>query len=238
MEVVGYIFRSVSSHKDPYSVIYFVVQYFFIVVAPVFISASIYVCLNKLIRWAAVEGFDTRPRAWLRPKMILWGFVACDVVATVLQIAGAGMIGSAESHQKSPTVPNDILLAGLVFQTAAFTVFLLLFGAFIVSLHRAQHVRSKVASKRRFLLALASASLLVYLRTIFRLAETSQGVFGYLSSHEAIFGVLEFAPVVVAVWILGVWHPGRWLPKPALMSSQSFHPSLQPAYGKEESTEF
>lgn len=61
--------------------------------------------------------------------------------------------------------------------------------------------------------ALASASLLIYLRTIFRLAETSQGVFGYLSTHQVFFGVLEFAPVVLAVWILAVWHPGRWLPQ-------------------------
>ena len=40
MEVVGYVFRSLSSKVDPYSVPYFVVQYFFIVVAPVFFSAG------------------------------------------------------------------------------------------------------------------------------------------------------------------------------------------------------
>lgn len=213
MEVVGYIFRSLSSRKDPYSVINFVVQYFFIVVAPVFISASIYVCLSKLVGWAAAGGFDTGSRAWLRPKLILWGFVACDVVATVLQIAGAGMIGSAESHQRSPMVPNDILLAGLVFQTFAFTIFLSLFAMFVISLHRDQTFRPHVARKRPFFFALAAASLLVYLRTIFRLAETAQGVFGYLSSHEAFFGALEFAPVVIAVWVLGIWHPGRWIKK-------------------------
>lgn len=213
MEVVGYVFRSLSSRQDPYSVINFVVQYFFIVVAPVFISASIYVCLSKLIGWAAMEGFDTRSRAWLRPKLILWGFVACDVVATMLQIAGAGLIGSAESNQKSSKVPNDILLAGLVFQTFAFTIFLSLFAMFVISLHSDQSFRPHVARKRLFFLALAAASLLVYLRTIFRLAETAQGVFGFLSTHEAFFGALEFAPVVVAVWVLGIWHPGRWIAK-------------------------
>lgn len=40
MEIVGYIFRSLSSKVDPYFVPYFVVQYFFIVVAPVFFSAG------------------------------------------------------------------------------------------------------------------------------------------------------------------------------------------------------
>ncbi len=40
MEIVGYVFRSLSSKVDPYFVPYFVVQYFFIVVAPVFFSAG------------------------------------------------------------------------------------------------------------------------------------------------------------------------------------------------------
>lgn len=40
MELVGYIARTFSSQKNPYSVIYFVIQYFFIVVAPVMFSVS------------------------------------------------------------------------------------------------------------------------------------------------------------------------------------------------------
>ena len=35
MEIVGYVARILSSRRDPYNVIYFVIQYFFIVVAPV-----------------------------------------------------------------------------------------------------------------------------------------------------------------------------------------------------------
>lgn len=221
MEVMGYIFRSLSSRKDPYHVIYFVIQYFCIVTAPVFISASIYVCLSKLIRWATEQGFDTKSRRWLNPIVILWGFVACDIVATVAQIAGAALIGSAESNQKSPKVPNDILLAGLAFQTFAFTIFLTLLGMFVFTLYRDLDFCSASTQKAPFIFALGSTSLLVFLRTIFRLAETSQGVFGYLSSHEVFFGMLEFTPVVIGVWIMVIWHPGRWLPNGALVDPQS-----------------
>ena len=35
MERVGYISRTLSSKSDPYSIVFFVIQYFFIVVAPV-----------------------------------------------------------------------------------------------------------------------------------------------------------------------------------------------------------
>lgn len=62
-----------------------------------------------------------------------------------------------------------------------------------------------------FVIVLMVAALMVFLRTIFRLAETAQGVFGYLSSHEGFFAGLEFAPVIVAVLLLNIWHPGKWI---------------------------
>ena len=217
IEIVGYIFRALSSRKDPYNIIDFVVQYFCIVTAPVFISASIYVCLSRLITWAGRHGFS-KPEGekrglgrWLNPKWILWGFVTCDVISTIIQVAGAALVGSKESKHESATVPNNILLAGLAFQTFAFTIFLVLLATFRVSLAGARNMQAVVRAKDPFFAALAAASLLIYLRTIFRLAETSQGVFGYLSSHEGFFGGLEFAPVVVAVGLLAGWHPGRWI---------------------------
>lgn len=49
MELVGYVSRTLSSQKNPYAVIFFVIQYFFIVVAPVMFSVShtvtLYPCL-------------------------------------------------------------------------------------------------------------------------------------------------------------------------------------------------
>ena len=211
MEIVGYIFRTLSNVKDPYMIPYFVVQYFFIVVAPVFISASIYVCLSKLIRWAGTEGLDVESRSYLRPKLLLWVFITADVVTSIVQIAGAALIGVAENKGDSPETANNILLAGLAIQTFAFLIFLALYTAFIIVFSRDTKLALQFSSKRPFLLAVGISSILVLLRTVFRLAETSEGVFGYASSHEVFFGCLEFAPIVVAVWILAIWHPGRWL---------------------------
>jgi hypothetical protein len=212
MEVVGYIARSMSAHKDPYNIIYFVLNYFFIVTAPVFITASIYVCLNKLISWARSMGFDEKRRRWLAPKAILWAFVTCDVISTGMQVAGAALIGHAESDRKDPTTPNNILLAGLAFQSFAFLVFLIVFTVVVGSLRRDRNLGSSLERKKTFLVALGVASLLIFLRIIFRLAETAQGVFGYLMVHEAFFGSLEFAPVILALLIMAVFHPGRWIP--------------------------
>jgi hypothetical protein len=217
MEIIGYISRSLSAKKDPYHIIYYVLQYFFIVTAPVFITASMYVCLNKLIAWSARMGYNT---ARLKPRFILWGFVFCDVVSTIMQVAGAAMIGSAESKRKDPTTPNNILLAGLSFQAFAFLCFIVILSTFVGSLVSDRNFGPRLKGVRPFIIALMAASFFIFLRLIFRLAETAEGVFGYLMVHEAFFGALEFAPVVLAVGILAIWHPGRWIPM-TILSSQS-----------------
>lgn len=203
MEIVGYIFRCFSSKISPYNVIYFVVQYFFIVVAPVFFSAAIYTILTKLMN--RVGGRRMLP---LGPRAVLIIFIVCDVVATVTQIGGAAGIGAASSKGKDATNANYILLGGLAFQVFTFLMFVVLLVLF---LYRARKVTG-TATMMPFSLALIAATLLIYLRTCFRLAETAEGLGGSLSTREVYFGCLEFAPVVLAVFLLNLWHPGKWVP--------------------------
>lgn len=202
MEVVGYVFRLLSSRVNPYSVLNFVIQYFFIVVAPIFFSAAIYTVLTVFINRTK------REYAPLPPKVILWVFIGCDVVATIVQVAGAALIGAAASNEKDPATANNILLGGLAFQVFAFFIFCVCMG---ISLYRARKI--VLASLKAFTAALCVATFLVYLRTCFRLAETAEGLESALATQEAYFGTLEFAPIVIAVVLLAVWHPGKYLPR-------------------------
>ncbi|KAL8846765.1 MAG: hypothetical protein Q9221_008171 [Calogaya cf. arnoldii] len=235
-EIIGYIFRLRSSPPpvgNPYGVIDFVVQYFFIVTAPVFLSAAIYTTLTSFIAAlsssSANSNYDPNATKRLSPlglskKTILGIFITADVIATIVQIAGAALIGVSQSNRRSPVTANNILLAGLAFQVFTFLIFLILLFIFIrnsgkimLSTSTAEGGRGTVM--RMYTIALVVSSLLVYLRTCFRLAETSQGVGGYASSHEVFFGVLEFAPIVVAIGLLGWWHPGRLVGRKGLLSS-------------------
>lgn len=200
MEIVGYTFRLLSSQQDPYSVPWFVVQYFFIVIAPVFFSAAIYTLVSVMI---GIYGKECAP---MPPKVVLAVFITCDVIATIVQIAGAALVGVAYSNQKNPTTYNQILLAGIAFQVFSFVVFLVVLAWMLIKARR-----SPAAIDKSFLVALVVATLAVYLRTCFRLAETAEGLMQNLSTHEAFFGCLEFAPIVVAVFLFTYWHPGRWL---------------------------
>ena len=87
------------------------------------------------------------------------------------------------------------------------SVFVLVSGGFMWRARRAL----KRAGLVGFAVVFGVATLLVYLRTIFRLAETAEGLFGTLQTHEVYFAVLEFAPVAAAVGLFAGWHPGRYL---------------------------
>jgi len=261
MEIVGYVARTLSASKsiaircsttiltrkptevDPYNVIFFVLQYFFIVVAPVFFSASIYTILSVLINHLP-QGRQISP---LPPKVILGIFISCDVVATVVQIVGAALVGSAESNRKDPRPANHTLLGGLAFQVFTFLIFLIITHIFLYrarkyiscnTVARIKALRAEATSTTAnsdvedaaataatneaigvigwdFLWAFNIATLAIYLRTCFRLAETAQGLQEFLMTHEVFFGCLEFAPVVIAVFAFNGWHPGRCLPRRA-----------------------
>ena len=171
-------------------------------VAPVFFAATIYLDLSRLI--VGVTGSDKPP---VSPRPILAIFITFDVITTIVQIAGAASIGSAESNNKDPAPANDVLIVGLAVQTAAFLVFLITFMVVIARL-QSRTCRSPAGAHAAFTDARAlfallfSSAILVQLRTTFRLAESSQGVGGYLSGHEAYFGCLEFLPIVLAVFEL------------------------------------
>jgi len=198
-EVVGYIARLLSAKVNPYNLIYFILQYFFIVTAPVFLAAGIYTVLSALIHRLG------REHSLLPPRIVLWVFVVSDAIATVTQIAGAALIGVRQTNREDPTSANNILLGGLAYQVFAIGIFIILTAIFVF---RARDGINK-AGLTPFIAAFSVATLLIYLRTVFRLAETAEGLGGDLSTKEVYFGVLEFAPVVVAVVLLSVWHPGR-----------------------------
>ena len=108
---------------------------------------------------------------------------------------------------------SDVNLT-IQIQTASFLVF---FSFLSTALYRSRRLKSHSFSTR-FSLTIVATSILIFLRTVFRLAETAQGVhFSYLTllplnilslgvfgtafSSETLFGCLEYLPVILAVWI-------------------------------------
>lgn len=200
-EVVGYIARSLSAKLDPYHLIYYIINYFFIVTAPVLMAAGIYTILSVLIKRLGGK-YSPFP-----PKSILWFFITSDAIATVVQVTGAALVGRKSAARQDPTAANNTLLAGLAYQVFAMTAFVATAAVFVCRAWRA----ISDAGLRIFIAVFSLSTALIYLRTVFRLAEAAQGLWGSLQVHEVYFACLEFAPVALAVLLFGTWHPARCL---------------------------
>lgn len=56
--------------------------------------------------------------------------------------------------------------------------------------------------------ALALATVLIFIRSIYRVAELSAGFDGYLAENQPLFMVFEGVMIILATTLLTVFHPG------------------------------
>lgn len=103
-------------------------------------------------------------------------------------------------------VPENILKAGLAFQTFSFTCYGVVLAIVTWNVMRITRKSTSADKSRDFALfcrnilwVLGIVSIFVQLRTVFRLAESIQGFFETLSTHEIYFGLLESFPIMLAM---------------------------------------
>lgn len=84
VEVIGYLCRIISSYQSPdWTLPPFAIETVFILVAPAFFSASIYMLLGRIMVLVDGESKSIIKRTWLTKI-----FVCGDVLSLLLQAAG------------------------------------------------------------------------------------------------------------------------------------------------------
>ena len=130
-------------------------------------------------------------------------------------------MASVASHQdKSPDTGDHIMVAGLAFQVLTLLMFQLLCLDFLIkTLRRMQsmgdaaldpkHAALRRSAKFRiFLVALGLATVCIFIRSVYRVAELSEGWTGALIQNQRLFIGFEGAMVIAAVSVLNAFHPG------------------------------
>ena len=125
--------------------------------------------------WAESKGTGLGLRRWVTRKGILWSFVSFGIGTTGMQDTGAGIVGRSTSKKRDPSIGNNISLAGLVVQCAAFWMFLMLLTIVVAGICKNKQLVEKIYRKRSlFILISMIKSLLVFLRMLYCLTETSE----------------------------------------------------------------
>lgn len=214
LEVIGYIGR-VLSYYNPFKENPFLIQIICLTIAPAFLAAGIYLCLARIVLTFGPSNSRISPKSY--PRI----FIPCDIASLLLQAAGGGL-ASAKSHaDQDPTVGNNIMIAGLAIQVVTLLVFIILALDFAFRTWKrirelgAQNALDSTHAKLRsswafkgFLVALSLATLCIFTRSVYRVAELSEGWNGRLIKTQSYFIGLEGAIIGVAVLALNAFHPG------------------------------
>ncbi|PWY92472.1 RTA1-domain-containing protein [Aspergillus heteromorphus CBS 117.55] len=206
-ELLGWGARTWSA-ECPYNGNAFLMQISTLIIAPTFFTAGIYVILGRFIHLLGPE------TSILSPKLYLWIFVTCDVVSLVVQAVGGGMASIEVNKVNGNTAPGThTMVAGIVFQLVSITVFVFFAADFVRRTLRMRVLQTMTTTVVPLLCAMIFSILCIYVRSIYRTIELSQGWSGYLITHQVYFIVLDGAMMVLAVGIFNVFHPGWLLPK-------------------------
>ena len=92
-------------------------------IGPAFLSASIYLCLARIVVIYG-EGISR-----FRPAFYTVTFICCDLLSLLLQAAGGAIASGANTPSQNQTGIN-IMIAGLATQVASLTLFLALCAEF------------------------------------------------------------------------------------------------------------
>ncbi len=98
-------------------------------IGPAFISASIYLCLARII---VVYGENL---SRFRPATYTITFIACDFLSLLLQAAGGAIASGANTYQADQNGIH-IMVAGLSFQVASLALFMVFCAEFAWRVYR------------------------------------------------------------------------------------------------------
>lgn len=184
-EVIGYCGR-IWSHVELSSIMAYSMQQLFILLAPALMAASIYMMLGRMIRVLGAEHHSLIPLRFLTKI-----FVMGDVLSFIAQGGGGGIqsAGSLELFH----LGEKIMLVGLFIQIIFFGVFMVATVVFDrrISIHPTDRALQGMIPWRRYLIVLYVTSLLIMVRSIFRVIEYIQGNNGYIIRREYFLYMFE-----------------------------------------------
>ncbi|KAK1476155.1 hypothetical protein CCUS01_05259 [Colletotrichum cuscutae] len=136
-------------------------------------------------------------------------FITSDILSFLVQSGGGGILTNAKSPSKIQLGEN-VIIVGLFIQLVGFALFIAVTAVFHwrISQERGQNLRY-AASWEKFLWVLYGVSVLVLIRSLFRVIEYIQGYNRYLQTTEAFLYVFDAALIFLVTFILAVFHPSK-----------------------------
>ncbi|KAJ2809555.1 hypothetical protein H4S07_003203 [Coemansia furcata] len=186
-EGLGYVFRLLCVRNTTFTL--YVLMTLFLLLPPNAMALANYKTVGKIMAQSLA-----RPRwFFLRPKFVNWFYFASDILSIALQGTGGGMMTSYKRRDAG----KKIVLLGLIVQLFFFACFLA--TTFYVGSKQAYVVGTGTRSaKRKVLFTIVATTVLLYLRSIYRIVEFADGYGGKIYSAEWAFYAFDTIVILLA----------------------------------------
>lgn len=197
--MIGYGARA-AAHNNTASVFRYSLQNVFTLLGPTLMAATIYMIFGRLARVLHAEEHSI-----IRVSLLTKLFVGGDVLAFLVQGGSAGLL----MVQSMAAVGKAMVIVGLVIQIVSFGVFMVTSAIFHKRLVNdlTLKVRSSDIPWMRIMRLMYAISLMILVRSIFRLVEYAQGMDGYSMRHEWTLYVFDSVPMVLSAILIHVYFP-------------------------------
>ncbi|KAB8606219.1 hypothetical protein FH972_025850 [Carpinus fangiana] len=202
-EVIGYIGRAVSASQTPrWTLGAYIVQALFTLVPPALYAASIYMTLGRMVRAVGAEALSPIRIRWMTSM-----FVSGDILSFLLQACGAGIM--AGGTLENLTTGANIIVGGLSLQLLYFGFFVIAGGVFHYRMikYPSKAPNRDVVNWHKHMNVLYAASVLIFVRSLFRTIEYGLGNDGYLMRHEAFLYVFDACLMLAVMVVYAVFPP-------------------------------
>ncbi|KAL6362601.1 hypothetical protein LRP88_03892 [Fusarium phalaenopsidis] len=239
-ECVCFILRALGA-RDQQESSYMIVSTLLFLLAPLWINAFAYMTVARLVHFL----HPRRRLAGLSAQWLAKCFVTVDILCFIIQAAGGAMLAD-QNNSDTADLGRKVYMAGVGVQLGCVLIFLTIHTLFYREISRNRHagkprVRNLWTMWLLWVIYVVLALIVVsvpssypmlkyqklirlQVRIIFRLVEFSQGASSsnVILRHEEFQLYLDALPMLIAVVVLNVVHPGMVLQGP-----ESSFPSIK-----------
>jgi hypothetical protein len=184
--------------KNPY-----IIQSVLLLLGPTLFAASIYMILGRLVRLLGADHYSI-----ISPRWLTKFFVLGDVLSFFAQGGGGGLLTTAKTEDDVKKGEN-IILGGLGIQILFFSFFIVVTIVFHRRIAREPTTRSHAitAPWRPLLYVLYATSLLILIRSLYRVAEYALGKHSILQEKEYWLYIFDALPMILVSVLFNWMHP-------------------------------
>ncbi|CEP12462.1 hypothetical protein [Parasitella parasitica] len=203
MEVIGFAVRILCHFYTDLG--RYIGMTMFLLLAPNALALVNYKAVGEIIRLSNVE----TNRFYLRPKFVTWFFFSSDIFSFCLQGAGGGLQSTVDYND----IGIAVTLVGLALQLFFFACFAAITFYVQRNPQYQYHVHGQLNAKNRLILCLYVTIALIYIRSIYRVAEYATGYGGPIARLEWAFYVFDTIVIFLSFIVYCVFFIGNYLPK-------------------------